>query len=122
MTRPALPIHCVARWETWKEYTLAHCGSCYYAIAFLGFLFKVRWSVAATWELQEQDVKERKRVCTFSKGLRRQWLKAHRKELFLAVSILFLRLDHHRDEVWFAAVTDDGRYLASSSKERSFHM
>ncbi|CAE7749384.1 unnamed protein product, partial [Symbiodinium microadriaticum] len=29
------------------------------------------------------------------------------------------RLNHHRDEVWFAVVTDDGRYLASSSKDES---
>ncbi|CAJ1450341.1 unnamed protein product [Effrenium voratum] len=29
------------------------------------------------------------------------------------------RLDHHRDEVWFASVSHDGRLLASSSKDES---
>ena len=32
---------------------------------------------------------------------------------------LDVRLDHHRDEVWFASITHDGRLLASSSKDRS---
>ena len=29
----------------------------------------------------------------------------------------FSRLDHHRDEVWFASISHDGRLLATSSKE-----